>query len=666
MPERIGVYICHCGLNIAGTVDVEAVTQFAATLPGVALAKDYKFMCSDPGQEMIRDDIKAQGLDGVVVAACSPLMHEKTFRRVTADAGLNPFIFQMGNIREQCSWVTDDKTLATEKAKAYIAGAVYRVARHQPLEMQKVKVAPAAMVVGGGIAGIQAALDLANSNIQVYLVERQPSIGGYMAMFDKTFPTLDCSACILTPKMTDVGQHPKIKLLTYSEVDEVSGYVGNFQVKVRRKAAYVDHDKCNGCGMCMEKCPYKAPSEFDQGLAERPAIYVPFPQAVPNKPVIDPHTCVRFTKGRKCKTCIKFCEPGAIDFEQQDRIEEITVGSIVVATGFEPMDAHRIPQLGYGKYPEVYTALEFERLNNAAGPTLGKIVTKDGRTPESVALLHCTGSRDENYHRYCSRVCCMYALKYAHLIKEKLPETAVYSFYIDMRCFGKGYEEFYMRLQHEGVRFLRGKAAQIFSGPEYQAISGPSAAIEDLQDHHLVVQAEDTLLGRLIRVPVDMVVLTPAIEARADAENVAHTFLLSRGADGFFIEQHPKLAPVSTTNDGVFIAGACQGPKDIPDTVAQASAAAGKALSLIGLGEIEVPGTTAFIDEELCSGCKSCLDICPYNAISFVEEKTRSVVNEVQCKGCGTCVATCPSAAIQARHFTDEQICAEIEGVLSV
>jgi heterodisulfide reductase subunit A len=572
----------------------------------------------------------------------------------------------MANIREQVSWVTEDKEAATRKAKAAVAGMVWRVAAQAPLEMRKVEITPSALVVGGGIAGIQAALDLAESGVQVYLVERQPSVGGHMAMFDKTFPTLDCSACILTPKMTSVGQHPRIKLMTYSEVEQVSGFVGNFQVKVRRKAAYVDHSKCNGCGVCMEKCPYKAPSEFDQGLSKRRAIYVPFPQAVPNKPVIDPGVCVRF-KGRKCKTCITFCEPKAIDFEQKDAVEELTVGAIVVATGFQAMDMRSMPQFGYGRLPEVYTALEFERLNNAAGPTQGKILTKDGREPRSVAILHCTGSRDVNHHRYCSRVCCMYALKYAHLIKEKLHETKVYNFYIDMRCFGKGYEEFYNRLQDEGVRFLRGKAAQLFGGAEYKAISSPAHGhIDELEDDQIVVQAEDTLLGKLMRVPVDMVVLTPAIEARSDAGEVGRKFLLSQGADGFFIEQHPKLAPVSTTNDGVFVAGVCQGPKDIPDTVAQASAAAGKALSLISRREMEVEGTTSWVVEEICSGCKSCLTLCPYNAISFDEPKKRASVNEVLCKGCGTCAASCPSAAIQARHFTDEQLFAEIEGLLSL
>ena len=665
MAKRIGVYICHCGMNIAGTVDVPAVVAEAKLMPRVVLAKEYKFMCSDPGQELIRKDIKEHELDAVVVAACSPLMHERTFRKTIQAAGLNPYLVQMSNIREQGSWVTEDKGAATEKAKALVAGAVWRVAQHTPLEMRLVPITPAVMIVGGGGGGIQAALDIADAGVKVYLVEREPTIGGYMAMFDKTFPTLDCSACILTPKMTSVGCHPNIKLMTYSEIESVGGFVGNFQVKVRRKAAYVDHDKCNGCGVCTEKCPYKTPSEFDQGLSMRKAIYVPFPQAVPNKPVIDTKTCVRW-QGKKCRACQKACEPGAIDYEQKDQLEEITVGSIILATGFQAMDSKKIPQFGYGRLPEVYTALEFERLNNAAGPTQGKIVTKDGRTPQSVALLHCIGSRDENHHAYCSRVCCMYALKYAHLIKEKMHDAQVYSFYIDMRCFGKGYEEFYKRLQTEGIKFIRGKAAAVWGGAEWKHIGGPNGQLEGLEDNQMVVQAEDSLLGKLLRVPVDMVVLTPAVEARSDAPEIGRKFLVSCGADGFFIEQHPKLAPVSTTNDGVFIAGACQGPKDIPDTVAQASAAASKALSLISRREIEVEGTTANIVDDLCSGCKCCLTLCPYNAITFDDARKRSAINEVLCKGCGTCVASCPSSAITARHFTDAQLFAEIEGVMSM
>lgn len=648
---RIGVYVCHCGSNIAGTVDVQKVVEFAKKLDSVVVAREYKFMCSDPGQNMIKEDIKNLKLNRVVVASCSPLLHEPTFRHAVQEAGLNPYLFEMANIREHCSWTTEDHDKATEKAKALVSAAVKRVRYHQPLETKEVPVNPATLIVGGGIAGIQAALEIADAGHKVYLVEKDPSIGGHMIQFDKTFPTLDCSACILTPKMTSVGSHPNIELMTYSEVEEVSGFIGNFKVKVRKKARFVDEEKCNGCGVCMEKCPWKAPSEFDLGLGERKAIYTPFPQAVPNIPVIDKEHCVYFLRG-KCRACEKFCERGAIDFEQQDRIVELEVGNIIIATGYDPFDPTPIVKYGYGRYPNVYTALEFERLCNAAGPTGGKIVLRDGSEPKSVAIIHCVGSRDEHYHRYCSRVCCMYALKYSHLIKEKT-EADVYQMYIDMRCFGKGYEEFYERLSKEGVKFIRGKVAEV-----------TDRALTSEEKGKLIVCGEDTLLGQVIRVPVDMVILCIALEPRSNAKQVAQLFRISQGADGFFIERHPKLDPVATMTDGIFIAGCCQGPKDIPDTVAQASAAATRVLSLISKGKVELEATVAVIDEEKCSGCRVCNMLCPYNAISFIEDKEVSRINEALCKGCGTCVAACPSAAITQRHFTTEEIMAEIEGVL--
>lgn len=648
---KIGVYVCHCGSNIAGTVDVQHVVEFAKKLDSVVVAREYKFMCSDPGQNMIKEDIKNLKLNRVVVASCSPLLHEPTFRHAVQEAGLNPYLFEMANIREHCSWTTEDHDKATEKAKALVSAAVKRVRYHQPLETKEVPVNPATLIVGGGIAGIQAALEIADAGHKVYLVEKDPSIGGHMIQLDKTFPTLDCSACILTPKMTAAGSHPNIELMTYSEVEEVSGFIGNFKVKVRKKARFVDEKKCNGCGVCMEKCPWKAPSEFDLGLGERKAIYTPFPQAVPNIPVIDKEHCVYFLKGR-CRACEKFCEPGAIDFEQQDKIVEFEVGNILIATGYDPFDPTPIVKYGYGRYPNVYTALEFERLCNAAGPTGGKIVLRDGSEPKSVAIIHCVGSRDENYHRYCSRVCCMYALKYSHLIKEKTGAD-VYQMYIDMRCFGKGYEEFYERLSKEGVKFIRGKAAEV-----------TDRALTNEEKGKLIVCGEDTLLGQVIRVPVDMVILCIALEPRSDAKQVAQLFRISQGADGFFIERHPKLDPVATMTDGIFIAGCCQGPKDIPDTVAQASAAATRVLSLISKGKVELEATVAVIDEEKCSGCRVCNILCPYNAITFIEDKEVSRINEALCKGCGTCVAACPSAAITQKHFTTEEIMAEIEGVL--
>jgi len=614
-------------------------------------ARDYKFMCSDPGQELIKKDIKELGLNRVVVASCSPAMHEPTFRRACQEAGVNPYLFEMANIREHVSWVTEDKQAATEKAKALVSAAVRRVYYHQPLETKEVPVNPSTLVVGGGIAGIQAALKIADSENQVYLVERSPSIGGHMAQLDKTFPTLDCSACILTPKMTQVGSHPFIKMLTYSEIEEVSGYIGNFKVRIRKKARYVNEELCTGCGVCQTKCPWKVDSEFEAGLGKRKAIYTPFPQAVPNVPVIDKEHCAYFQSG-KCRACEKFCEAKAIDFEQEDEIIEVEVGSIILATGFQVFDPTPIYAYGYGRLDNVITSLEFERLVNSAGPTEGNIVLKDGSEPKSIAIIHCVGSRDEKYHEYCSRVCCMYSMKFAHLIKEHT-DAEVYEFYIDIRSFGKGYEEFYNRILEEGTTFIRGRPAEITDVAEIPEEEGK-----------LIVQFEDTLVGRQRRLPVDMVVLSCALEPQADAEAINRLFNISCSGDGFFLERHPKLEPVSTMTDGIFLAGCCQGPKDIPDTVAQASAAAAEALSIISRGRVEVEAATAVIDERICSGCQACKLVCPYSAIDFDEEKGVCRVNKALCKACGACVATCFSHAISLEHFTNEQIVAEMEGAL--
>jgi heterodisulfide reductase subunit A len=650
LAEKIGVYICHCGTNIASKVDCKAVVDYAHNLQNVVVARDYQYTCSDPGQEMIKNDIRELGLTRVVVASCSPLMHEPTFRRAVGDAGLNPFLFQMANIREQCSWISESGELATARAKTIVGAAVARVNFNEALEVQKVPVNSNVLIVGGGITGIEAALQIADSGKKVYLVEKEPTIGGYMARFDKTFPTLDCAACILTPKMVSVGQHPNIELLSYSDVTEFSGYVGNFAAKIRRRPRYVDEEKCNGCGLCEQKCPLSVPSEFDCGLGKRKAIYRPFPQAVPSIPVIDKEHCLYFTKGI-CKVCVKFCPKGAIDFEQKEKFLDVQVGSVILATGFDLFDASRVKEYGYGKFPNVITSLEFERLTHASGPTGGKILLKNGKNPETVAIVHCVGSRDQNYNEYCSRVCCMYSLKTAHLVHEKT-DAKVYEFYIDMRAFGKGYEEFYKRLLREDVTFVRGRVAEITDVTQSPSEKG-----------RLIVVAEDTLLGIVRRIPVDLVVLSVGLEPRKDAEQIAHVFRIGRSKDGFFLEKHPKLAPVSTAGDGMFIAGSCQGPKDIPDSVAQGAAAAANVLSLIDRKEVEMEPTIALINEEACSGCRICLGLCPYNAITFDDNANRAVIANALCKGCGVCVAACPCGAIEQQNFTNRQLIAEVEAI---
>jgi len=653
---RVGVYVCHCGSNIAGIVDVEEVRDWAAVNlkgRGVTVAQDYKFMCSSLGQELIEKDIKERGINRVVVAACSPHLHEKTFRTACANAGLNPYLCELVSVREQDSWVHTDHEAAPEKAKAIISGGVERVRHHEELEPMRVPIHPASLVVGGGIAGISAALELANAGYPVYLVERTPSIGGHMAQFDKTFPTLDCSACILTPRMVEAGTHPNITLLTYSEVEAVKGYVGNFTVTIRRKARQVDEETCTGCGVCWEKCPVNViDTEFEAGIGYRKAVYVPFAQAVPKYPVIDKETCTYYLKGT-CRACEKFCPPQSIRFDQEDEILSVEVGNIVIATGYQLFDSRRIPQYGYGRLPNVFTSMEFERLSNAAGPTGGHIVLRDGVTePKTVGIVHCVGSRDRNYNAYCSSICCMQSLKFAHLVKEHTGAT-VYNFYIDMRTPSKGYDEFYQRLMEEGTIFIRGKVAEI-----------TEAAHTPEEEGKLIVQVEDTLAGAQVRIPLDMVVLSAGLEPQADAKEVAQLFGISCGFEGWMLERHPKLDPVATMTDGIFIAGCVQGPKDIPATVVQGAAASARILGRIQQGEMELEPIRASVDEEKCSGCRICNNLCPFSAIIFHEDRMVTEINPALCQGCGTCVAACPAGAISGTGFSNEQILSQIEGLL--
>ncbi len=642
---RIGVYVCHCGVNIAGVVDVKEVAEYAKKLKNVVLAKDYKYMCSEPGQNLIKEDIKEHNLNRIVVAACSPRMHEPTFRAAAEEAGLNPFLVEMANIREHDSWVhMSDPKAATEKAKELVRMTVARARLLEPQEKPKVKVKKSALVVGGGVAGIQAALDLADMGFKVYLVEKEPTIGGVMARLDKTFPTMDCAACILTPKMVDVARHKNIELITYAEVKEVDGYIGNFRVKIEKKPRYVREDKCTGCGLCSEACPIEVPNEFDLGLGVRKAIYVPFPQAVPLVYTIDRDHCVG------CGMCAAVCGPEAIDYDQEPEIIEIEVGTIIVATGFKIFDARKVEEYGYGRHANVINALEFERLINASGPTGGKLLRpSDGREPKRIAFIQCVGSRDEKFNKYCSRVCCMYAIKNARLYKEKHPEAEVYIFYMDIRAFGKGYEEFYKRAQDEyGIKFIRGKPAEIKEDPETK---------------NLIVRVENTFLGKTIELEFDLVVLSVGLEPSEDSDKIAKLFKLSRSADGFFLEAHPKLKPVDTHTEGVFLAGCCQGPKDIPDSVAQGSAAAARAAIPMSKGEVEVEPIVAYVNEELCIGCRLCERTCDFGAVTIENRKAK--VNPALCKGCGACAGACPTGAMQVRHFKDEQIFAMIEALFN-
>ncbi|MEM2367077.1 MAG: CoB--CoM heterodisulfide reductase iron-sulfur subunit A family protein [Candidatus Bathyarchaeia archaeon] len=641
--SRIGVFVCHCGTNIAGSIDIKRVVEEASKLSKVVVASDYRYLCSAPGQALIKQSIKEFNLNRVVVAACTPTLHELTFAKCIEDAGLNRYVLTIANIREQCSWVhSHQPEEATKKAIDIVRMAVARASLLEPLKVRKVPIKKCCLVIGGGVAGIQAALDLANEGFDVYLVEKTPSIGGHMAQFDKTFPTMDCSLCILSPKMAEVGHHPKIKLLTNSEVTDIKGYVGNFKAKILKKPRYVTED-CSACGECAKVCPETAPNEFDEGLSIRHAIYIPFPQAVPSIYIVDRELCLN-KDVTVCDKCIKVCERKAIDFNMKPEIIELEIGTIIVATGYDTFDPSCLEEYGYGKYENVVTGLEFERILSPTGPTEGKIVRpSDKKTPKRFAFIQCVGSRDEKTNPYCSRVCCMYAAKQALLIKEKIPNADVLIFYTDMRAFGKGYEEFYKRVQSEGVRFIRGRVAEV---------------IEDVKSKNLIIHAEDTLLGVAVEAEVDLVILSVGLVPRADLKAISNMLNLSRSPDGFLREAHPKLRPVDSLIDGIFLAGTVQGPKDIPDSIAQASAAAQRASILMSAGEAEVEAISAEINEDLCSKCLICLSMCPFNALTFEENKIK--VLEVLCKGCGACSAACPTKAIKMKNFTDDQIFAEL------
>ncbi|MFO8184627.1 MAG: CoB--CoM heterodisulfide reductase iron-sulfur subunit A family protein [Candidatus Aegiribacteria sp.] len=639
--KRIGVFVCHCGINIAENVDVKKVAEEAGKLPGVVYAQDYIYMCSEPGQALVREKIKQEKLDGVIIAACSPSLHESTFRTAAEEAGMNAWQCEIANIREQCSWVHSDREKATTKAIRIVSTMVEKTRLNESLQPIPVSVTKKALVIGGGIAGIQAALDIADSGYPVILVEKDSSIGGHMAQLSETFPTLDCSQCILTPKMVAAGKHPNIDLMTYSEVEEVSGYVGNFNVKIRRKAPCVDWSICTGCGLCMEKCPAKVPSEFDRDLSTRGAIYIPFPQAVPNKPVIDRDNCIYFKTG-KCRLCEKTCEINAIKFDQEDRIVEEEVGAIITATGYETLPVVDLKEYGSGQVPDVIDGLAFERLLSASGPTGGEVRRpSDGKVPKEVVFVQCAGSRDpERYQPYCSKICCMYTTKHALLYRHRVHDGQPYVFYIDIRTGGKGYEEFYHNAEEdEGIIYLRGKVARIFRDGD-----------------KTVVWGTDTLTGRNVEIEADLVVLATAVVPRESTAELVKKLRIQTGTNGFLSEAHPKLRPVESINSGFFIAGVAQGPRDIPETVAQASGAACKVISLFSRDHLEQDPAIAWVDEDLCGGCRICISVCPYDAREYDEEKGIATVNEALCEGCGSCVAACACGATQQRNLSDSQI----------
>ena len=659
--QRVGVFVCWCGSNIAATVDVEKVAEVLGKEPGVVFSTNYQYMCSQAGQDLIQESIRKYQLTGAVICSCSPRMHEATFRKTCAKAGLNPYMVEIANIREQCSWIHKDKLTATEKAVILGRAAIAKVHLNAPLTAGESPVTKRALVIGGGIAGIQTALDIADAGFDVDIVEKKPTIGGKMTQIDKTFPTLDCAACILTPKMVDAAQNEKIHIYSYAEVQAVKGFVGNFHVTIRKKARYVDETKCTGCGLCTEKCPQKKiPNEFNLGLDNRRAIYIPFAQAVPKVATIDPSACMMLKTG-KCGVCSKVCTAGAIDYKQQDQLIEEEYGAIVVATGFNPIKLDKFDEFAYSQSKDVVTSLEFERLMNAAGPTGGTLLRpSDGTHPKTLVFVQCVGSRCDGTKGkpYCSKICCMYTAKHAMLCREKYPDTEVYVFYIDVRTPGKNFDEFYRRAVEEyGVHYIKGMVGKVV--PE---------------NGKLKVQASDLLGGRQLHIDADMVVLAAAIEPDESARPLATMLTASMDTNDFFTEAHPKLRPVESPTAGIFLSGACQGPKDIPETVAQAGAAASKVIGLLCKDHLTCNPCTAQPNELMCNGCSSCEKVCPYGAITYVDKEFRgpnrttlirrvAQVNPAVCQGCGACTVACPSGAMDLKGFSNQQIMAEVDAI---
>ncbi len=660
--QKIGVFVCWCGSNIAGTVDVEQVAEALKSVPGVVYSVSYQYMCSAAGQKLITDAIHDYKLDGIVVASCSPRMHENTFRKTAEAAGLNPYMVEIANIREQCSWIHKDKEEGTKKAIVLAKTAVAKLKNDKPLQAGTSNVTKRALVIGGGIAGIQTALDVADAGYEVDIVEQRPTIGGRMAQLDKTFPTLDCSACILTPKMVEASQNEKINIISYAKVEKVSGFVGSFKATIRKKARFVDETKCTGCSLCMQKCPSKkGKDEFNMEMNNRPAIYIPFAQAIPNVAVIDPNECIKLKTG-KCGLCEKVCAAGAINYKMEDELIEREYGAIVVATGFKPIDPSPLGEYGYAENADVVTSLELERLMNAAGPTKGTLLRpSDGKHPHEIVFIQCVGSRcDENTERgkpYCSKICCMYTAKHAMLIRDKYPDTNVHVFYIDVRTPGKNFDEFYRRaVEQYGVDYIKGMVGKVAK-----------------EGDKLMVRGSDLINNQQVEIAADLVVLATAIEPDPSARSIGTMLTASMDTNDFFTEAHAKLRPVESPTAGIFLSGVAQGPKDVPETVAQASAAASKVIGLLAKDHLVTNPCVAESNELMCNGCSQCEKVCPYGAITYIEKEVRgpgvrevrrvAQVNPAVCQGCGACTVTCPSGAMDLKGFSNKQIMAEVDQI---
>lgn len=639
--RKLGVFICHCGVNIAGTVDVKSVAAKVGTVEDVTHSTDYIYMCSEPGQQLIREAVREKGLEGVVVACCSPSMHENTFRKAVKSEGMNPYLCEIANIREQCSWVHQkEKEKATEKAEEIIHATLEKVRKNDELEAISVSINRSVLVIGGGIGGMTAALDLAEGGYEVVLIEKDQALGGHMTQLSRTFPDLYPALPDLLTKALDIERHPRIDLHCYSEMEDVKGYVGNFDLTIRKKATYVDWEKCNGCGLCIKECPEEYVASFERGLGVRKAIDLRYPQSVPNKPVIQRDHCRYFHDG-SCRTCEEVCPEKAIHFTREDERIQRQVGAIVVATGFELYPTERLGEYGYGEIVDVIDGLAMERMLSIDGPTRGRIVRpSDGKVPKEIVFIQCVASRDpDRYMPYCSRICCMYTAKQAALYKQQVPDGQPYIFYMDIRSDAKGYEEFVQEtIEEKGLLYLRGRVSRVF------------------QDNGKVkILGVDTLTGKMVEVSADMVVLATAVVPSEGVKDLAAKLRATVDRHGFLTEAHIKLYPVESSTKGIYLAGCGQSPKDISDTVSQASATASKIQALLSTDRLLQDPLIAFVDENICSGCGICVNICPYEAREMDFRRGISVVHSALCQGCGACIASCPNFACELRNSSSVQ-----------
>ena len=640
--RKLGVFICHCGVNIAGTVDVKSVAEKMGKVEDVAHSTDYIYMCSEPGQQIIREAIREKGLGGVVVACCSPSMHENTFRKAVKSQGMNPYHCEIANIREQCSWVHQkEKEEATRKAAEIIRATLEKVRRNESLEAIAMAINRRVLVIGGGIAGITASLDLADGGYEVILLERAPALGGHMAQLSKTFPDFDPAADGLISKALEVERHPSIDLHCSSELEDVKGYVGNFDLVIRERATFVDWGRCNGCGLCIDNCPAEYDSQFERGMGARKAIDRLYPDSVPNKPVIDREHCRYFLDG-SCRRCEETCPEKAIHFEEEDKRIEERVGAIVVATGYDLYPKEKLGEYGYGEIPDVIDGLTFERMLSPSGPTKGRILRpSDGKMPKEMVFIQCVASRDpDRYMPYCSRVCCMYTAKHATIYKEQIPDGQPYIFYMDIRSDCKGYEEFLQKtVEEKGILYLRGRVSRVFK-----------------DNGKVRVLGVDTLTGRMVEVAADMVVLATAMVPSQGVKDLAAKLRATVDRHGFLTEAHIKLYPVESSTKGIYLAGCGQGPKDISDTVSQASATASKVQALLATDKLLQDPLIAFVDDGICSGCGICVEICPYEAREMDARRGISIVYGALCQGCGACIASCPNFSCELRNASAGQV----------